>query len=83
MEPLQIIAVGHPFTQASWSSKGVYVLKDHIYFKSKVFLKPLLYQQMSPRAYTETQPKAPNSKHCRCRNRCIYIEIGFAQISGY
>jgi hypothetical protein len=33
-----------------------------------VFIKPLLHQQMSQTAYTETQPKTPNSKQRRCRS---------------
>jgi hypothetical protein len=29
--------------------------------------KPFLHQQMSQSAYSETQPKTPNGKQCRCR----------------
>ena len=32
-------------------------------------MKPFLHQQMSASAYTETQPKTPKSKQCRCRRR--------------
>ena len=45
---------------AQWSIK----------FKSNVFLKPFLHQLMS-KCCTETKPKPPNSKQCRCSRRTV------------
>jgi hypothetical protein len=35
---------------------------------TNVFIKPFLHQQMSQSAYTEIQPKTPNSKQYRRRS---------------
>jgi hypothetical protein len=43
------------------STSGVNVNQSHL------FIKPFLHQQLSQIAYTETQPKTPESKQCSCR----------------
>jgi hypothetical protein len=46
--------------------KKGYWSHTQIKIKSNVFIKTFLHQQMLKSAYTEPQPKTPNSKQCRC-----------------